>query len=86
MSDVVKKLVAEYGSQLIENRRYLHAHPELSFHETNTAQWVRSRLQKAGIPMLSGIHGNSTVGYLKGSKPGPSIGLRADMDALGLTE
>lgn len=86
MSDVVKKLVAEYGSQLIENRRYLHAHPELSFRETNTAQWVRSRLQKAGIPMLSGIHGNSTVGYLKGSKPGPSIGLRADMDALGLTE
>ena len=48
MSDLVKQLVAEYGSELIENRRYLHAHPELSFHETNTAQWVRKGLQKAG--------------------------------------
>lgn len=86
MKETMKQLVEEYGRELIENRRYLHAHPEMSFQETNTAQWVRDRLQKAGIAMLSGISGNSTVGYIQGAKPGPSIGLRADMDALGLVE
>ena len=76
----------EYGYQLIENRRYLHAHPELSFQETNTAAWIRDHLTKAGIELMPGITGNSTVGILKGSQPGPSIGLRADIDALGLSE
>lgn len=86
MNETVKKLVQEYGSEIVENRRYLHAHPELSFHETETTRWIRNRLKKAGIAMLEGISGNSTVGYLKGSKPGPAIGLRADIDALGLVE
>ena len=85
MTDV-KKLVEEYGDQIVKNRRYLHAHPELSFHETNTAAWIRDHLTKAGIELMPGITGNSTVGILKGSQPGPSIGLRADFDALGLTE
>lgn len=86
MNETVKKLVDAYGQQLIDNRRYLHAHPELSFSETHTAAWVREHLQAAGIPMLKGIHGNSTVGYLKGTEEGPAIGFRADIDALGLTE
>lgn len=37
MSETMKKLAAAYASEVIRNRRYLHAHPELSFHETNTA-------------------------------------------------
>lgn len=86
MNEIAKKLAAEYSGRLIEDRRWLHAHPELSFKETETSRWVRSRLEKAGIPTLSGISGNSVVGYLEGALPGPSIGLRADMDALGLTE
>ena len=85
MTDV-KKLVAEYGDRIVKNRRYLHAHPELSFKETNTAKWIRDHLTAAGIEMLPGITGNSTVGFLKGAQPGPSIGLRADFDALGLLE
>ena len=86
MSETMKKLAAAYASEVIRNRRYLHAHPELSFHETNTAQWIRDHLAAIGIPTLPGITGNSTVGVLKGTQPGPSIGLRADIDALGLTE
>ena len=86
MNNMIKKLVEDYGHQLIDNRRYLHAHPELSFKERQTAAWIRQRLQAAGIPILKGIHGNSTVGYLKGTQPGPAIGFRADIDALGLTE
>jgi amidohydrolase len=86
MNETVKKLVDEYGAKLVEDRRWLHAHPELSFKEFETSKWVRSRLDKAGIPVLSGISGNSVVGVLEGEGPGPAIGLRADMDALGLTE
>lgn len=86
MDNTIKDLVAAYGHELVENRRYLHAHPELSFQEKHTAQWIRSRLKKAGITLLEGISGNSTVGCLKGNKPGPAIGLRADIDALGLIE
>ncbi len=86
MKEDIAKLVRAYGHTIVENRRYLHAHPELSFHETQTAAWIRRHLKEAGIPMLSGISGNSTVGYLTGGRPGPSIGLRADIDALGLTE
>ncbi len=86
MSETMKKLAAAYAAEVIKNRRYLHAHPELSFHETNTAQWIRDHLAAIGIPTLSGITGNSTVGVLKGTQPGPSIGFRADIDALGLTE
>lgn len=86
MSHTIKDLVTAYGNKVIDNRRYLHAHPELSFQETDTAHWIRERLAAAGIPILEGISGNSTVGYLIGSQPGPSIGLRADIDALGLTE
>lgn len=86
MNEMIKKLVDAYGPKLIDNRRYLHAHPELSFKETQTATWIRQHLQAAGIPMLTGIHGNSTVGYLKGSTDGPAIGFRADIDALGLAE
>ena len=86
MSHTIKDLVTAYGNKVIDDRRYLHAHPELSFQETDTAHWIRKRLAAAGIPVLDGISGNSTVGYLIGSQPGPSIGLRADIDALGLTE
>ena len=74
MNEMIKKLVDAYGQKLIDNRRYLHAHPELSFKETQTAAWIRQHLQAAGIPMLTGIHGNSTVGYLKGSTDGLAIG------------
>lgn len=86
MNETAKKLALEYGGELIENRRWLHAHPELSFKEVNTSAWIKSRLAAAEIPMLSGITGNSVVGFIDSGRPGPSVGFRADMDALGLTE
>lgn len=86
MKSFIKNLVEQYGREIIENRRYLHAHPELSFQEVHTAAWIRKKLTDAGITLLPGITGNSTVGYLEGTKPGPSIGFRADFDALGLQE
>ena len=62
MNETVKKLVDEYGAKLVEDRRWLHAHPELSFKEFETSRWIRSQLDKAGVRVLSGISGNSVVG------------------------
>ena len=49
MSHTIKDLVTAYGNKVIDNRRYLHAHPELSFQETDTAHWIRERLAAAGM-------------------------------------
>ncbi len=83
---MLERIADEYGERLREYRRYLHQNPELSFHEENTAQWVRRHLNELGIPVVEGIRGNSTVGILKGEKEGPTLLFRADIDALPITE
>ena len=72
--------------QVIEWRRYLHQHPELSNREFNTSKMVAEHLRKLGIEVRTGIAKTGVVGILKGANPGPVIGLRADMDALPVTE
>ncbi len=73
--------------QIIEWRRHMHAHPELSFKEVNTSQWVEDLLQGMGIE-TSRPTPTSVLGVLKGTGQGPAknIGLRADMDALPVQE
>lgn len=80
------QIARSYREKLVETRRYIHRHPELSFKETQTACLIRDRLKELDIPMLEGISGNSTVGILRGSKPGPTLLFRADIDALPITE
>jgi amidohydrolase len=72
--------------RLTEWRRYLHAHPELSEKETKTSVFLQDRLRELGIPFEAGIGGTGIVATL--SRPGSnrSVGLRADMDALPITE
>ncbi len=82
----LKKIVHEYSDLLREYRRYLHQNPELSFHEENTAKWVRRHLRELDIPVMEKIRGNSTVGILKGENEGPTLLFRADIDALPITE
>lgn len=82
----VKETVDGYAGLLREYRRYLHQHPELSFHEENTSAWIREHLAKLGIPMQEGVSGYSTVGILKGEEAGPTLLFRADIDALPITE
>jgi amidohydrolase len=72
--------------QVIEWRRYIHQHPELSNREFNTSKLVAEKLKEFGIEVRTGIAHTGVVGILKGGKPGPVIGLRADMDALPVTE
>lgn len=72
--------------QVIQWRRYLHEHPELGNREFNTSKLVADELRILGIEVRTGIAKTGVVGILKGSQPGPVIGLRADMDGLPVTE
>ncbi len=67
-------------------RRDFHQHPELGNHEVRTAKIIADHLRSLGLEVKEGIAVTGVVGILKGAKPGPCIGLRADMDALPLTE
>ena len=72
--------------RMIEWRRDLHRNPELSNREFKTAAKVAEHLKSLGIEVQTGIAKTGVVGLLKGGKPGPVIALRADMDALPVTE
>jgi len=67
-------------------RRDFHEHPELSNRETRTAGIVAAELKKLGYEVRTGIAHNGVTGMLKGGKPGPKLAIRADMDALPVTE
>src|SRR6187455_1916401 len=76
----------EIESRVIEWRRHFHQYPELSNNEFKTAAFVVEHLKKLGIEVQTGVAKTGVVGLLKGGKPGPVIALRADMDALPVTE
>ncbi len=71
---------------VIQWRRYLHEHPELSNREFKTAEYVAAHLKKLGLIVHTGVGKTGVVGILKGDKPGPVIALRADMDGLPVRE
>jgi amidohydrolase len=71
---------------LQEIRHHLHRHPELSFKEENTSAYIASLLDKMDIPYKRGIVKTGIVARIDGRQPGPCIALRADMDALPVTE
>ena len=72
--------------QLIDWRRDFHQHPELGTFETRTAKIVADHLKSLGIEVRTGIAHTGVVGVLKGGKPGAVVALRADIDALPVTE
>ncbi|OQC40638.1 MAG: putative hydrolase YxeP [Acidobacteria bacterium ADurb.Bin051] len=74
------------GERLISWRRHLHAHPELSNREVETAKFVAARLAEMGLPVRTGIAGHGVVAVIEGGRSGPTIALRADLDALPVAE
>lgn len=82
----VDRMAAEIEPRIIEWRRHFHQNPELSNREFKTAEKVAGHLRALGIETTTGIAHTGVVGLLKGAKPGPVIALRADMDALPVTE
>lgn len=77
---------AEIEPKVIEWRRHFHQYPELSNNENKTAAFVADHLRKLGIEVQTGVAKTGVIGLLKTGKPGPVIALRADMDALPVTE
>ncbi len=82
----IDSAVGQLESKLIATRRDLHAHPELSNRETRTAKLVEERLRALKLDVRTGIASTGVAAVLNGALPGPTIALRADMDALPVTE
>src|SRR5450432_124471 len=80
------QLVKDELPQITAWRRDLHQHPELSNREVRTSKIVAEELQRLGYEVRIGIAHTGVVGILKGGKPGPKLAIRADMDALPVTE
>lgn len=72
--------------KVIEWRRHLHQHPELSNREVKTAAFIEVQLRRLGLEVRTQVAKTGVVGILRGQQPGPVIGLRADMDALPVRE
>ena len=86
MLQKIKKLAEEFAPEFIGVRHHLHAHPELSYEEFNTAKFVQEKLNSWGIPFES-MATTGVVGLIKGNNPDKRvIALRADMDALPILE
>ncbi|KUO51056.1 MAG: hypothetical protein APF76_16300 [Desulfitibacter sp. BRH_c19] len=75
----------EYEKELISLRRHFHMHPELANEEYETAKYIEKYLHECGLEVIKGFAKTGIVGILKG-KEGPSIGIRAEMDALPINE
>lgn len=88
LQDTILKTSGTLLPELIRVRRHIHMHPELSYQEYLTAAFVKNYLDNLGIEHISGVAGTGVVGIIKGSLHGKglTIGLRADMDALPVTE
>ncbi|WP_379154188.1 M20 family metallopeptidase [Paenibacillus sp. sgz5001063] len=71
---------------MVEWRRHLHRHPELSYQEKETSAFVAAKLEAFGIEVIRSKAGYGLTGILKGRQPGKTVVLRADMDALAITE
>ncbi len=91
MLDSIKSLARHYAADVVANRRHLHAHPELSFHEHNTARFVADQLRAIGLTPQEGVANTGVVALIEGHKNGSTgsgrvVALRADMDALPIHE
>jgi amidohydrolase len=82
----VDQLADQLEPKVVEWRRHFHQNPELSNREFKTAEKVAEHLSSLGIEVQTGVAHTGVIGILKGDKPGPVVALRADMDALPVTE
>lgn len=86
ISKTIETKALAVQAKLVEWRRYLHLHPELSNREYNTATYIIQQLKDLGLEIKTGVANTGIVAILKGGKPGPCMALRADMDALPVKE
>jgi amidohydrolase len=84
--DAVSELVKKLREQVIATRRDLHRIPETGFNEAKTSGYVAERLKRLGLEVQTGIATHGVVGLLRTGRPGPTLMIRADMDALPIAE
>jgi amidohydrolase len=84
--DAIKTAADKIEPKMIEWRHDFHQHPELGNHETRTAKIIAEHLRSLGLDVKEGVGKTGVVGILTGMKPGPVIGLRADIDGLPIVE
>jgi amidohydrolase len=83
---VIEAKLPEIMPKVIAWRRDIHQHPELGNHEVRTAKLVADHLKALGMEVRTGVAHTGVIGVLVGGRPGPIVALRADMDALPVTE
>jgi amidohydrolase len=86
LKETIQNLADEIFPEILEIRRYIHQHPELSFHEHKTAEYICEVLGKENISYRQGIAGTGILAGIEGRESGRIVGLRADMDALPIQE
>ncbi|GAB1584603.1 M20 family metallopeptidase [Phyllobacterium phragmitis] len=86
VTSLIAAIVEENEDRFIEIRRRIHEHPEIAFEEVRTAALVAETLGSLGIEHQTGIGRTGVVGHFRGRRPGPTLLIRADMDALPMQE
>lgn len=87
MKNRIKELAKAYAPEFTAIRRHLHSHPELSFQEFETTAFIQQQLTSFGVAFKAGIAGTGIIALIEGKNPASkTIALRADMDALPITE
>lgn len=84
--EIIKQKVNNIENELIKIRRDLHAHPEKGFEEYRTSEIVARWLNDCGVQVRTGVVGTGVVGIIEGKGPGPTIGVRVDIDGLSVPE
>lgn len=80
--DRIDRRLEHSRTEIVDLRRDIHRHPEVSGQEERTAGVVASRLRSLGLEVQTGVGGHGVVGVLRGERPGPVVAFRADMDAV----
>lgn len=86
MSNNLYTYLDEMFDEMVNIRRYLHENPELSFEEVHTPRYIASFHEELGHHVRTKVGGNGVVATMQGKKPGPTVALRADFDALAIQE
>ena len=82
----IEQLVERYWDKIVEYRRWLHAHPELSNKEEQSAAYIAEKLREMGLTPTERVGGYGVTAVIEGARPGKCVGIRADFDALPMQE
>lgn len=83
---MLEQLLEQQFDEMVAIRRHLHMYPELSFHEVQTPAYIANYHRKLGLDVREHVGGRGVVATLRGSKPGKTVAIRADFDALPIQE